>query len=76
LDNEWHIPFGLISNPPAFWELYLVKYFGHFIYFISHGIKNRLKNVATLNRGKTIHQNYEQLSHQLVGQPSCMVEDM
>jgi len=48
LDNEWPISFGPISDPPAFGELYLVKYFGGFIYFISHAIKNRLKNAATL----------------------------
>jgi hypothetical protein len=32
----------------AFGELYPAKYFGGFIYFISHAIKNRLKNTATL----------------------------
>jgi len=48
LDNEWPIPFGPISDPPAFGELYLVKYFGSFIYFIPHAIKNRLKNMTTL----------------------------
>jgi hypothetical protein len=37
-----------MSDPPAFGVLYLVKYYGGFIYFISHAIKNCLKNVATL----------------------------
>jgi hypothetical protein len=37
-----------MSDPPAFGELYLTKYFGGFIYFISHTIKNQLKNAATL----------------------------
>jgi hypothetical protein len=29
--------------------LYLVKYYGGFIYFISYTIKNQLKNTATLS---------------------------
>jgi hypothetical protein len=31
---------------------YPVKYYGGFIYFISHAIKNRLKNAATLLRSQ------------------------
>ena len=37
-----------VSDPPDFGVFYLVKYYGGFIYFISHAIKNWLKNVATL----------------------------
>jgi hypothetical protein len=48
LDNEWPIPFGPIGDPPAFGELYLAKYFGGYVYFISHAIENQLKNAATL----------------------------
>jgi len=48
LDNKWPIPFSPISDPLVFGELYLVKYFGGFIYFIFHAIKNWLKNAATL----------------------------
>jgi hypothetical protein len=37
-----------VSDPPDFGVFYLVKYYGGFIYFIPHAIKNWLKNVATL----------------------------
>jgi hypothetical protein len=53
VDNQWPDIFGPISNL-AFGVFYLVKYYGGFIYFISHAIKNWLKNVATLMRGKPI----------------------
>jgi hypothetical protein len=48
MDNYLPTPFGPISDPLAFGVLYLVKYYGGFIYFISHTIKNWLKNAATL----------------------------
>ena len=38
--------------------LYLVKYYGGFIYFISHAIKNRLKNAATLHILHTMYGAY------------------
>jgi hypothetical protein len=49
LDNKWPISFGPISDPLAFGGLYLAKYFEGLIYFISHIIKNQLKNTATLH---------------------------
>ena len=52
MDNEWPTPFGPISDPPVFGELYLLKYFRGFIYFISHAIKNWLKNVTTLEQSE------------------------
>ena len=48
LDNEWPTPFSPISEPPAFGELYSMKYFRGFTYCISHGIKDQLKNMVTL----------------------------
>ena len=48
MDSWWLTIFGPISNPPAFGVFYLVKYYGGLIYFISHTMKNRLKNAATL----------------------------
>jgi hypothetical protein len=37
-----------MSNPLDFRVFYLVKYYGGFIYFIPHAMKNQLKNTATL----------------------------
>jgi len=51
MDNQWPNIFRPISNPLAFEVFYLVKYYGGFIYFISHLIKNQLKNTATLMGG-------------------------
>ena len=33
--NQWPTAFGPISNPSVFEVLYLLKYFGSFMYFIS-----------------------------------------
>jgi hypothetical protein len=46
---------------------YLVKYYGGFIYFISHAIKNRLKNVATL---ACTHKDIKFLKTQIAGRHS------
>src|SRR5882762_3920377 len=48
MDNQWPNIFGPISNPLAFKVFYPVQYYISFIYFISHTIKNWLKNAATL----------------------------
>src|ERR1700691_1236335 len=40
-------PFDPINDPLVFGVFYPVKYYGGFIYFISHATKNLLKNAAT-----------------------------
>ena len=51
LDNAWPVSFGPLSDPSVFEVIYLVQYFGGFIYFSSHATKKRSKNTATLDRG-------------------------
>jgi len=49
LDNAWPVSFGPLSDPSVFEVIYLVQYFGGFIYFSSHATKKRSKNAATLH---------------------------
>jgi hypothetical protein len=65
-DNCWPILFGPISDPLVFNVFYLVKYSSDFIYFISHNIKKRLKNMATL--AKSAHTNSPS-SNMLLSEP-------
>jgi hypothetical protein len=51
----------------AFVVFYLVKYYGGFLYFISHAIKNRLKNMATL---ACTHKDIKFLKTQIAGRHS------